>query len=275
MNWMGTLLLLVLFSSLAQGQVSPDVVPQFFRDNPAFDGRSVRTPLAEVLAQTKNGLPNIMLIGYWPPTNEMLREFSPYPTQNLSGWQGKNWEGRGFNVYSFFPEFPGGLGIGLGDFQVDYQDTSNDFWRIVPQVQPVALLSYGRAYADQNWEIELITRNLSRWIADFQAPLFPTPAPPDASLAADVARLSKFPGDAIVSALRSEVPSLHAFVDDQGAGAYLCEYLGYHLSWYRELNVDSVKFAAHTHIGSETPLIDLKRALWTSLRSLIQELDDH
>ena len=48
-------------------------------------------------------LPNVMITGYWPPTNEMLRRFSPDPVQNPDGWIGGNWEGRGFNVYAFFP----------------------------------------------------------------------------------------------------------------------------------------------------------------------------
>jgi hypothetical protein len=53
---------------------------------------------------------NILLTGYWPPTNEMVRRFSTSTVQNPDGWIGGNWEGRGYNVYSFFPEFPGGVG---------------------------------------------------------------------------------------------------------------------------------------------------------------------
>ncbi len=51
---------------------------------------------------------NILITGYWPPTNEMIRRFSTSATQNPTGWIGENWEGRGYNVHSFFPEFPGG-----------------------------------------------------------------------------------------------------------------------------------------------------------------------
>jgi len=64
--------------------------------------------------------PNIMITGYWPPTNEMLRQFSNNPAQNPNGWVGGDWEGRGYNIYAFFPEFPQGLGKGEGDFEVDY-----------------------------------------------------------------------------------------------------------------------------------------------------------
>lgn len=46
---------------------------------------------------------NILLTGYWPPTNEMLRDWSTNPAQNPNGWAGGNWEGLGYDVYSYFP----------------------------------------------------------------------------------------------------------------------------------------------------------------------------
>ena len=49
---------------------------------------------------------NVVLMGYWPPTNEMLRPWSTDPAQNPGGWIGEDWEGYGYDVYSFFPEFP-------------------------------------------------------------------------------------------------------------------------------------------------------------------------
>lgn len=55
-------------------------------------------------------MPNLLLTGYWPPTNEMLRRFSPNPAQNPRGWVGRDWEGHGFDVYAHFPEFPPGWG---------------------------------------------------------------------------------------------------------------------------------------------------------------------
>ena len=50
--------------------------------------------------------PNVVLMGYWPPTNEMLRPWSQNPEQNPDGWIGEGWEGYGYDVVSFFPEFP-------------------------------------------------------------------------------------------------------------------------------------------------------------------------
>jgi len=49
---------------------------------------------------------NVVLMGYWPPTNEMLRPWSTNPEQNPDGWTGENWRGTGYDVYAFFPEFP-------------------------------------------------------------------------------------------------------------------------------------------------------------------------
>ncbi len=49
---------------------------------------------------------NVVLTGYWPPTNEMLRPWSTNPAQNEGGWVGANWGGHGYDVYAFFPEFP-------------------------------------------------------------------------------------------------------------------------------------------------------------------------
>ena len=40
----------------------------------------------------------------------MLRPWSRDPVQNQTGWVGLNWEGRGYDVYAFFPEFPNGTG---------------------------------------------------------------------------------------------------------------------------------------------------------------------
>ena len=111
---------------------------------------SVLLLAAEARADHTN---NILLTGYWPPTNEMVRRFSDNPQQNPGGWVGGNWEGRGYNVFSFFPEFPGGVGTnpqGTGDLMVDYQDTSTDWWRIVERIRPVAIITFSRGSSGSN-----------------------------------------------------------------------------------------------------------------------------
>jgi len=264
------LLSLVLGASPSWAQVSPEVKPDFTKE------RSLQITDADASFKIQDkefsSRPTIVLIGYWPPTNEMLRKFSANPAQNPQGWKGENWEKRGYDVYSFFPEFPGGLGIGVGDFQVDYQDTSSDFWRLIPPLKPVILLSFGRSYEDNSWEIELVTHNLANWLGDFLSPTQPTPSPPDASLASNAPRKSVISGVGLVDELAKFLPSLNPFVDQGGAGGYLCEFLGYHLSWYRDLYPDQVKIAAHTHIGSANALSDLEAGVEITLRKLISEM---
>ena len=48
---------------------------------------------------------NILICGYWPPTNEMVRPFSTNEELNPDGWIGDNWEERGYDVHSYFPTF--------------------------------------------------------------------------------------------------------------------------------------------------------------------------
>lgn len=66
---------------------------------------------------------NILITGFWPPTNDMIRPWNQDPIQNPGGWIGENWEGRGYDIYAYHPEFPGGVGQnprGEGNMEVDY-----------------------------------------------------------------------------------------------------------------------------------------------------------
>lgn len=63
-------------------------------------GLGAVTPLASA-----DNTRNIMITGYWPPTANMVQRFSTNPELNPEGWVGGNWEGRGYNVYSYFPTF--------------------------------------------------------------------------------------------------------------------------------------------------------------------------
>jgi len=224
---------------------------------------------------------NIMLTGYWPPTNEMLRRFSPNPEQNPNGWIGEDWEGRGYDIYAFFPEFPDGLGRGVGDFEVDYQDTSADFWRVVGELHPVAIITFGRGSPGRNWEVEWRTRNLLEWIDDYDEPRQPTPAPPDDSVPPDYIRYSPLPMEEIVDAVNAAQDELNidAFVDYTGfAGAFLCEYIGYHASWYHDLHADPSDpywnvAAGHIHVGASLRRRASRAATEITLRELIAYVD--
>ena len=225
---------------------------------------------------------NIMLVGFWPPSNEMLRRFSPSAAQNPSGWLGGNWEGRGYNIYSYFPEFttpPPGDSIGHGDFEVDYQDTSADFWRITGQVHPLAIITFGRGSYNYSWEVEWRFRNLQSWGDDYRTPYQPTPAPPDSSVSAGYTRYSSLPVTNIANAVNAAGLGVSAFVDSSGdAGAFLCEYAGYHATWYQSLHASPSdpyqNFAGgHIHVGAYVSTSQATSATQVTLRSLTTYLN--
>lgn len=227
---------------------------------------------------------NILITGYWPPTNEMIRRFSPNLTQNPSGWIGQNWENRGYNIMSFFPEFPGGVGtnpVGTGDFTVDYQDTSSDWWRITDQVKPVAIITFSRGSSGSNWEVEYRTKNRATWINDYVAPFQPTPSPPDSSVPAETIRFSSLPMTKIVSSVNNANLGINAFVDSTSsdlAGGFLSEFIGYHGMWYQSIHQNAndpsqCVAAGHIHVGIDTPLAGAVTATEISLRELISRVD--
>jgi pyrrolidone-carboxylate peptidase len=223
---------------------------------------------------------NIMLTGFWPPTNEMLRKFSADPNQNPGGWQGQNWEGRGYDVYAYFPEFPGGVGSnpkGNGDFEVDYQDVSSDFWRITGNTHPVAILSYGQG--SMWWEIEYNARNLSGWYNDYLNPWQPTPAPPDNSVPAGYIRHTTLPIQAVADAINNSGAGVNAWVDwDGNPGAFLCEYMAYHDVWYQSLHSDPCDqyrclAAGFTHVPDSLSVSTATTVCEIALRTTIDYLD--
>ncbi len=200
---------------------------------------------------------NIMLTGYWYPTNKMLAQFSTDPSLNPNGWQGQNWEGRGYDVYAYFPTFPSPhYQKGVGDFEVDYQDTSADFWRIVDTIHPVAILGFG--VGGGPWEIEYRAINFTSWNGDYLAPRYPNPSPPDGTVPANTVRYSTLPVEAIEAAVDSAGIGVDAWVDWNGdAGNFLCGYMFYHDTWYQDLHGDSSDpywsvAAGFIHVGGLT-----------------------
>ncbi len=223
---------------------------------------------------------NILLTGSWPPTNEMLRQFSTNPKQNPNGWKGCNWENRGYDVYAFFPEFPGGTESdpkGTGDLEVDYQDISKDFWRITNNIHPIAILSYGRG--GNAWQLEYNAANLSKWRKDYSEPNQPTPVPPDDSVPAKYLRHSSLPVNAIADAINNAEIGIEAYVDFEGtAGAFLCEFMAYHDAWYQQLHSDESApyrclVAGFTHVAGNIDVNDAKKACEIALRTTINYLD--
>jgi hypothetical protein len=241
-----------------------------------------------------SGLPRIMVAGYWPPTNDMIRHLSDNPAQNPT-WEGGNWEGRGYDIYAFFPEFPSGpaagcnWGKGVGDFEVDYQDTSSDWWAIVEQIDPVAILTFSRGSAGIKWEIEYVQRNLTTWFPDYETPTQPNPAPPDASVEAGFTRCSSLPIQSVIDAVLAVEPGMEVFLDVNGfGGGFLSEFMAYHGVWSRGIHaysddVNQVLGAGHIHVGwdsgpsgdCEMDLVPLRNALDSTLHAYIDYLDEY
>lgn len=224
---------------------------------------------------------NIMLTGYWPQTNNMLRRFSPNPEQNPDGWIGENWMGRGYNVYAFFPEFEdeNDPGKGEGDFEVDYQDTSQDWWRITDEIDPVALITFSRGNNDKSWEIEWRQRNLRTWIDDYEAPYQPTPSPPDDSQRAGFVRYSSLPMEEIRKAVNDANLGVNAYIDRTGyGGGFLSEFIAYHGTWYRDIHQDKSDpawtiAAGHIHVGSRVTKEVGAQAVDVTLDTLLDYVD--
>lgn len=228
---------------------------------------------------------NILITGYWPPTNEMIRPWNANPVQNPAGWVGGNWEGRGYDIHAYFPEFPGGVDVnpqGNGDFEVDYQDTSNDWWRIVEEIQPVAIITFSRGNPDLSWELESRTRNWANanWVPDYTAPLRPTPELPIFNEPAGTVRNSTLPMDAIEAAVDEAGLGLTAYIDrsNEYGGRFLSNYIGYHGSWYHDLHSSPSDAAwnvaaGHIHVGIGVSTEQGRAATELSLRELIAYVD--
>lgn len=227
---------------------------------------------------------NIMLTGFWPPTNEMLRPFSNNPEQNPGGWTGQNWESRGYDIYSYFPEFSSFPedGRGTGDFEVDYQDTSADFWRIVEEVKPIAIITFSLGSRNRAWELESRNRKLplDQWVPDYLEPFRPTADLPIASEPDLRIRNSSLPMDAIREAVNAAAVGATAVIDQSDAfgGNFVSEFVGYHGNWYHDLNADpngaSWNIAAgHIHVGTQVGLTASRAATDITLRTLTAYLD--
>lgn len=232
----------------------------------------------DILRVTQRGaLPNVMLTGYWPPTNEMLRQWSTNVAQNPGGWTGADWESYGFNIYSFFPEFPQGFGRGSGDFEVDYQDTSADWFAITAIVKPAAIITFSRASNNHDWEMEGGNRTYiaSQWTVDYLAPLQPTPDLPIMQLEPPLTeRFSTHPMQAIVDAVNAQVPTLNSFISPIDNGRFLSNFIGYHGNWYRDMHSDLSDPAwcvdgGHIHVGYAMTVAEAVHATEVTLRTVL------
>jgi pyrrolidone-carboxylate peptidase len=213
----------------------------------------------------------IMCTGFWNPTGLMITPFSTDSELNPNGWRGENWEGLGYDIYSYFPK----PGVFTGMFEVDYQNTWTDFWNVTSQIHPIAIISFGAG--DGPWEIEYNARNLDSWISDDKAPYQPTPCPPDGTEPAGYIRHSSLPVQQINQAVNDQT-NLRAWVDWNGnPGGYLCEYIAYLGMWYQNMYNTTVdlypcRAAGFIHVNAGVAVEEAMNATNISIRETIKYL---
>ncbi len=248
---------------------------------------------------------NILITGYWPPTNEMVRQFSTNKDRNPGGWRGFNWEGSGFNIHSYFPEFPGvtppNYGQGTGDFEVDYQDTDNDWKRIFNEIRPVAIITFSRANTSIGWEMEPAaqrfrlpgepahpTRTIPFYTQDYSGVRYPS----DCTIALEPLgniRESTLPMSQIVTNVAASVdarlvsPFIAAYNPSNPdaydfGGSFLSGYMSYLGVWYQNLHAapndpSRCVAAGHIHVGQGMNVAAATLATEVTLRTLIAHVN--
>jgi len=213
----------------------------------------------------------IMCTGFWDPTGLMLTPFSTDSKLNPNGWEGKNWEGLGYDIYSYFPK----PGVYTEMFEVDYQNTWADFWNVTSQIHPIAIISFGAG--DGPWEIEYNARNLDSWINDDKSPYQPTPCPPDDTKPVGYIRHSSLPVQKIEDAVNNQT-TIRAWVDWGGnPGMYLCEYIAYLDMWYQNMHNTTddpypCRVAGFIHVNSGVAVEEAMKATKVTIRETIKYL---
>ncbi len=239
------------------------------------------TPRA--LALQAGQRPVILVTGYWPPTNEAVRRYSQDPAKNPGGWQGSDWLGRGYDVISYFPEFAtpncSSCGKGMGDLEVDYQDTTADWATITAQHKPIAIVTLSRGFPGTSWEVESNQYNRQNWIGDYLVPRFPNPSPPDGTLTAGALRYTGLPAQDIVDRVAAANVGVQPFICESGdGGGFLSEFIAYLGVWYQAQNGDPMDpdwcvAAGHVHVGGQVTWPNAQAAVDVTLETLIDHLD--
>ena len=214
----------------------------------------------------------------------MIRHFSQDTALNQEGWQGENWRESGYDIVAFFPEFEdpdcNNCGQGYGNFEVDYQDTSQDFWSLIPNLNPISIITFSRGYIDYSWELEYNYYNRTNWYGDYFSPIYPTPNPPDNNVDVNFLRNSTLPMQSIVDAVNSSNLELNSYIDINGdPGRFVSEFMGYHGVWYHDLyEFDSENpcfLSGHVHVGGLIDWGTARNAAEITIENVIQELDNY
>ncbi len=230
--------------------------------------------------------PTILLTGYWPPTNEMLRGFAGGVS---------NWEGRCVDVFSHFPEFPPGCGPGtdapwgVGDMEVDYRKTFEDFSRFVSTYQPTAIVTFSRCRPGSHWKLEPASKrfrlpgesepaDVPEYTSDRREPGFPFDLPPVVADAPGTMYQSSLPMSEIAIAVeqataglvRGVVPAIDG--DYDFGGPYLSGFASY-LGTRHATFDPRCRMVGHVHVGRDVSPADAVLATEATVRAVIEALD--
>ncbi|MEM7216846.1 MAG: hypothetical protein AAF515_00680 [Pseudomonadota bacterium] len=246
--------------------------------------------------------PAALLIGYWPPTNEMLRAWSKNPAQNTDGWQGEDWRGLGYDVYAYLPEFPpdgdptnddfgsdGWVGSPDSDFRVDFQDTSADFWRVAEAHQPRIIITTSRGNG-ADWELEAIEGGHGKpasaeesvnpaadWRSDEHGRHgWPSENTIDARSWAGISRYragNRLPSTLPLAEIEAATRALDigaVEIDRTGtSGNYLSGFLGLHGLLYDESSETTIA-AGHIHVRKGLAVATARAFMETTLETVLQ-----
>ena len=243
---------------------------------------------------------NVVLTGYWPATNEMLRSWSTNPAQNPGPWIGQNWNGHGFDVYAFFPEFPpdgnpmndpfgsdGWVGSPSSDLRVDYQDTSTDFWRIMDTYQPHILITTSRG-GSIGWEVEGVEGGhggsgadpANDWSSDqhgsqtrpTQSSIEPRSWSAISTYRGGNTLPSQLPMNDIVTAAQAlNLESVQ--IDTTGtSGNYLSGFIALHGLYYNQVTPHNVA-AGHLHVGISVSTVNAQSLMHATLDAVLSQFD--
>ncbi|MEM9660758.1 MAG: hypothetical protein AAF937_00445 [Planctomycetota bacterium] len=149
------------------------------------------------------------------------------------------------------------------------------------EVNPIAIITFSRGARGRNWEIEgrLQMHAPSDWNPDFSAPSLPDASMP---IFNDLVPGEYYPSTLPTEAIRDAVDAAgivpRTFIDDNGGGAFLSEFIGLLGTRHQLLNsgpdAEFRTFAAgHIHVGTRTDDAVTAMAAEFTIETLIDYLD--
>jgi len=226
-----------------------------------------------VIVNYENQRRNIMLTGFWQPTSQMVVRFCTDPGVNPDGWKGENWENLGYDIYSFVAKE---YYNNSGTWEMRYQQIWNEYWNIVNQLHPIAIIGFGQGGKENTWSIENKAVNWNKWYVDDDGKQ-PSPNPPDDTVCPGYIRLSTLPIRQIEKAINNQT-SINAEINYLGTpGFYICAYMAYLQMWYKAQHSDLddeflCKAAGFIHVNKDISLNECIKATNITIRNTVEKV---